>query len=62
MKFIKLHYYKREILVNMNLVTDIHKELGNKSTLYFNYEAGGDQAHLDVDESIDEIFKKVNGE
>ena len=61
MKFIKLHYNGRETLVNMSNVTDIHRVPGDKSILYLNYEAGGGQAHIKVDEPLDEIYEKLKG-
>ena len=61
MKFVKLHQSGREILVNMSTVTDIYM-IDNKCQLFLNLAVDGDQAHLKVDESLDEILKKVNGE
>ena len=58
MKFVKLHQSGREILVNMSTVTDIYM-IDNKCQLFLNLAVDGDQAHLKVDESLDEIYEKV---
>lgn len=65
MKFVKLHNEGREVLVNMSTVTEIytHKVTGySKSALYLNFEVDGEQVHLNVDESLDEIYEKVKGD
>ena len=61
MKFIKLHYNGRELLANMSLVTDIHKEMNcDKSILYLNFlDDDGVQAAIAVDETLDEIYEKL---
>lgn len=62
MKFVKLHQEGREILVNMATVSDIYRLTNDKSVLYLNLEVGGDQVQLKVDETLDQIYKKVKGE
>lgn len=61
MKFVKLHQEGREILVNMNNITDIYRLTNDKSVLYLNLEVGGDQVQLKVDETLDQIYEKVKG-
>ena len=61
MKFVKLHYNGREMLVNMSTVSDIYRVTSDKSVLYSNFELGGVQAKIEVDESLDEIYEKVKG-
>lgn len=49
----------------MSTVTEIytHKVTGySKSALYLNFEVDGEQVHLNVDESLDEIYEKVKGD
>lgn len=59
MKFVKLHQKGNEILVNMRIVSDVHRSHeSGKSALYFN---GSEQVSLTVDESLDEIYEKVKG-
>lgn len=62
MKFVKLHQNGREILVNLYTVTEVYRKRKNdRSILYFNFVAdSGDQAHVTVDESLDEIYAKAN--
>lgn len=62
MKFVKLHQEGREILVNMDTVSDIYRLTNDKSVLYLNFEVGGDQVQLKVDETLDQIYEKVKGE
>lgn len=62
MKFVKLHQEGREILVNMSTVSDIYRLTNDKSVLYLNFEVGGDQVQLRVDETLDQIYEKVKGE
>lgn len=62
MKFVKLHQEGREILVNMDTVSDIYRLTNDKSVLYLNFEVGGDQVQLRVDETLDQIYEKVKGE
>ena len=59
MKFIKLHQGGQELLVNLCNVSDIYHESGNKSSLFFNFAADGDQVSITVDESIDEILELI---
>lgn len=61
MKFVKLHQEGREILVNMNNITDIYM-LDNKCQLFLNLAVGDEQVQLKVDETLEEIYEKVNGE
>lgn len=63
MKFVKLHQGSEEVLVNMSTVTEIYKMHGKRqSTLYFNFSVSeGERVHINVDESPDEIYAKVNG-
>ena len=58
MKFVKLHQEGREILVNMDTVSDIYRLTNDKSVLYLNFEVGGDQVQLRVDETLDQIYEK----
>lgn len=62
MKFVKLYQEGREILVNMDTVSDIYRLTNDKSVLYLNFEVGGDQVQLRVDETLDQIYEKVKGE
>ena len=60
MTFVKLHQDGRELLVNLCNVSDVYQESGNnKSRLFFNFAAGGDQVNFPVDESIDEILELI---
>ena len=62
MKFVKLHQEGREILVNMSTVSDIYRLTNDKSVLYLNFEVGGDQVQLRVDETLEQRYEKVKGE
>ena len=63
MKFVKLHQNGREILVNLCAVSEIYQNHeGEKSILYFNFTIdSSEQSHFTVDESLDEIYAKANG-
>lgn len=62
MKFVKLHRNDQEILVNMSNISDIYETSDGKCDMFLNLAVGDEQVHLKVDESLDEILKKVNGE
>lgn len=60
MSFVKLQYNGIERLVNMSKVSEIYRASGsNKSTLFFTFEAAGEQVFIHVDETLDEIYEKV---
>lgn len=59
MKFIKLHKEGREMLVNMDTVSDTYRLTDDKSVLYLNFEVGGVQVQLKVDETLNQIYEKV---
>lgn len=59
MKFVKLHDDGREMLVNMNAVTEVYKVDDDKCVLYLNLAENGEQIHFTVDETLDEIFEKI---
>lgn len=64
MKFVKLHQGGEEVLVNMSTVSEVYRARDNESrnTLYFNFtDDDGGQFFITVDESLDEIYEKVNG-
>lgn len=65
MKFLKLHNNGRKVLVNMSTVAEIYDMPDQKkSVLYLNFELKGielrEQARIKVDESVDEIYEKLN--
>lgn len=62
MKFVKLHQEGREILVNMDTVSDIYRLTDDMSVLYLNFEVSGQQVQLKVDETLNQIYEKVKGE
>lgn len=64
MKFLKLHFDGKEVLVNMSIVSEIYNLPDQeKSILYFNFvdfEAiSEEQASIKVDESLDEIYEQL---
>ena len=59
MKFIKLHKNGLALLVNLSTVTEVYTAVDNKSRLYFNFAADGEQENFTVDESIDEILEII---
>lgn len=62
MKFVKLHYNGREMLVNMSNVSDIYATSDGKCELFLNLAVGDEQVYMKVDESLEDIYEKVNGE
>lgn len=59
MNFVKLHQSGRELLVNMNNISEVYTAVNNKSSLYFNFAVDGDQVSVPVDESLDEILELI---
>lgn len=60
MNFVKLHKDGVEILINMDTVAEIYRwGDSGKSVLYLNSVIEGEQAHIIVDESLDEIYEKL---
>lgn len=64
MKFVKLHNKGVEILVNMRSVSAVYRDLESESSvLIYNIAGnnGGREVKMLVDESLDEIYAKANG-
>lgn len=64
MKFVKLYQDGLEVLVNMSTVSEVYRSCDdeNESRLHFNFANDeGMQISITVDESLDEIYEKVNG-
>ena len=58
MKFLKLHARKKDVLINMELVTEIHSMIKGGCSLSFNTMTNdGEQACIEVDENMDEILE-----
>lgn len=59
MKLVKLHQDGRELLVNLNNVSEVYITKDNKSLMYFNFVMDEGQVSITVDESIDEILELI---
>lgn len=58
MKFLKLHVSKKDVLVNMELVTEIHSKITGECSLYFNTMVSDEeQSYIEVDENMDKILE-----
>ena len=60
--FITLHVGRREVLINLSNVTEVHSETTKSGcVVYFNTMAGNyDQALLISDESLEEVRALIN--
>lgn len=57
MKFIKLHESGREVLVNLDNVSEVYTLVNKGSELFFNFTAYNEQVSIVVNESLDEILE-----
>jgi hypothetical protein len=61
MNFIKLNQNEKPMLVNLDNVTEVYSRgVGIGCSIYFTTGNGDNQAHISVDETLDQIYVLIS--